>query len=120
MAALLNDAYPSWAFNTPGIVASADLPGVEMRVRVDAVLSGTYWMATSGADVTLDVDGDTRTVRRATLSYAGNAVRAVTIRAAVPTGWWTFTMVRADAIDPRRDFLAAPPEVAPASVREIR
>ncbi|MDQ3364482.1 MAG: hypothetical protein M3680_03545, partial [Myxococcota bacterium] len=120
MASLLNDAAPSWGFNTPAIEASAHRADVEMRVRVEAELTGTYWMAASEGRVTLRVSGEReREVDRAIEAYSGGT-RTIELRAAVPTTTWSFTFVREDTIVPRRTFLAPPPEAAPASVRAIR
>ncbi|MEO8704931.1 MAG: hypothetical protein ABI867_33065 [Kofleriaceae bacterium] len=121
MTALLNDAPPSWAFNTPGIVASADVPEVEMRVKLRAHLAGTYWSATSGDSAALDVSGEqTRLIERSIVSYSDEGVRSMELRARIPMTTWTFTFVHDSTLAPRRDFLAAPPEAAPAAIYDIR
>jgi hypothetical protein len=120
MTALLNDAAPSWAFNTPGIVASADVTGVEMRVRFHEHLGGTYWTATTGDTVTLDVSGEaTRVIDRAIVEYADEGERFLELRARVPTTWWSFTFVREPTLVPERAFLEQPPTSAPAEVTAI-
>ncbi|MEO7734690.1 MAG: hypothetical protein ABIY55_27280, partial [Kofleriaceae bacterium] len=119
-ASLLNDAAPSWGFVTPAIVASADTAGVEIRVRVRARLDGTYAAAVSEGSVELATDDEpARTFERGTLDYADRGERTIELRAAVPTTWWAFTLVREDTIVPDRSFLAGPPDEAPAEVRAI-
>jgi hypothetical protein len=109
MTALLNDARPSWGFNTPGIVAFALSEDVEMRVRVHGTLDGTYWMAASGT-ATLAVSGESpRDAERAILVYGGHEERTIEVRAAIPRTPWHFTMVREDTILPERHF-PTPPE----------
>jgi len=121
MTTLLNDAAPSWAFNTPGIIASAEVSGVEMRVRFRERVSGTYWTATNGDTVTLDVSGEaTRVIDRAILDYADDGVRSIELRASIPMTSWSFTFVRDSTLAPPRDFLAKPPDQAPDAVRAIR
>jgi hypothetical protein len=118
----LTDAAPSWGFNTPGIVVTPELPGVEVRVRVDARLAGVYRMAASEGDVTLDIAGlPSETVTRIVRDFGELGERTVELRATIGgSGSWSFTMVHDDAIVPPRPFLAPPPAAAPASVRAIR
>ncbi|HLL22662.1 MAG TPA: hypothetical protein VK427_11045, partial [Kofleriaceae bacterium] len=119
MAGLLNDARPSWGFNTPGIVAYAMRDDVELRARITGELSGTYWMAASGA-TTLTVDGEPpRAAERAIIVYGGGR-RTIEMRAAIPQEHWSFTFVREDTIIPARPFLDPPPDAPPASIRAIR
>jgi hypothetical protein len=114
MTSLLNDAPPSWAFNTAGIHASAETIGVEMRVRFEERLDGTYWAATNGEGVVLEVAGeDTRLVDRTIVTYADAGRRAIELRAYIPTTTWMFTMVREDTILPDREFLVRPPPAPP-------
>ncbi len=121
MTTLLNDATPSWAFNTPGIVASADRPGVEMRVRFHEHLGGTYWAATNGDTVTLDVSGEaTRVIDRVIINYADDGERFLELRARVPETIWSFTFVREPTLVPDRDFLAKPPLQPPAAISDIK
>ena len=119
MAALLNDARPSWGFNTPGIVAFALRDDVEMRVRVDAELSGTYWMAASSSTTLSVTNENARDAERAIIVYGGGD-RTIELRASIPQTQWSFTMVREDMIVPAGDFRVKPPEVAPASIGAIR
>lgn len=119
MTSLLNDAKPSWGFNTPGIVAFALRDEVEMRVRVDAELSGTYWMA-ANSTTNLSVSGEMpRDAERAVIVYGGGK-RTIELRASIPKTHWGFTMVREETIIPPRDFLVKPPETAPPAIRGIR
>jgi hypothetical protein len=112
MTALLNDAAPSWGFNTPGFIAYALADDVEMRVRVRGELDGTYWIAASGT-ATLAVSGESpRDVERAILVYGGSDERTIEVRARVPLTHWAFTMVREDTLIPERHY-PKPPEVAP-------
>ncbi|MGE3544774.1 MAG: hypothetical protein AB7L28_12625 [Kofleriaceae bacterium] len=121
MASLLNDAAPSWGFNTPAIVASAEAPGVELRVRLHARLAGTYWTAVSDDKVALSVDGEAdREVGREVLVYADEGEREVTIQTELPLKSWSFTFVREDTIIPPRPFLVEPPPSPPAIVSAIR
>lgn len=120
MASLLNDAPPSWGFNTPAIVATPYTSGVEIRIRLAARLSGTYSAAASD-DAELAVDRDpAQPLERAQLTFADRGERSVEIRAAVPIGGWRFTMVHADTLAPERPFLAGPPTEAPPAVQAIR
>ncbi|MGE3455229.1 MAG: hypothetical protein AB7O24_08990 [Kofleriaceae bacterium] len=121
MASLLNDAAPSWGFNTPAIVASAEAPGVELRMRMRARLSGTYWTAANDGTVSLSVDGEQpREVEREVLVYGDEGEREVTLQAALPVKPWSFTFVREDTIIPSRPFLVEPPAAPSASVQAIR
>jgi hypothetical protein len=121
MTTLLNDAPPSWAFNTPGVLATAQRFGVEMRVRFHEHIGGTYWTAANGDSVTLDVSGEaTRVVDRAIINYADEGDRTIVLRASVPTTVLSFTFVREDTLVPPRDFLVKPPEVAPPAIGGIR
>jgi hypothetical protein len=121
MANLLNDAPPSWGFNTPAITASAYIPGVEARIRLRARLAGRYWMAVSEGTVSVRVDGEPeRDLDRAVLDYAGGGERTIELRAAVPETWWSFTFVRQDTILPRRDHLRSPPASPPPELGTIR
>ncbi len=118
MTSLLNDAMPSWGFNTPGLIASADVPGVEMRVRWREHLAGTYWTATTGEGVALDVNGEgTRYIDRAVVVYPDQGRRTIELTAPIPTTTWQFTFVREDTLVPPRPYLAKPPDEPPASVR---
>jgi hypothetical protein len=112
MAALLNDARPSWAFNTPGIIAFALRDEVELRVRLTTELDGTYWMAASGSTY-LGVSGENALDVQRTIQTYAPGERTIEVRAAIPTSSWSFTMVREDTIVPDRDFLVKPPEAAP-------
>jgi hypothetical protein len=114
MAGLLNDAPPSWGFNTPAIAASAYVPGVELRVRLRERLAGRYWMAASEGTVALRVgDEPARDVDRAILDYADAGERSIELRAAIPTTWWSFTFVREDTLFSPRDHLRGPPAEPP-------
>lgn len=118
MTALLNDAMPSWGFNTPGLIASADIAGVEMRVRWRERLAGTYWTATTGDGVSLDVSGeDRRYIDRAVVVYPDTGRRTIELVAPIPTTSWQFTFVREDTLVPLRPYLEKPPAEPPASVR---
>jgi hypothetical protein len=119
-ASLLNDAPPSWGFVTPAIVASADTPGVEIRIRVRARLAGVYLSAVSeGSAVLTSPDEPARTIERARLDFADRGDRPIEIRSRVPMTWWSFTLVREDAIVPARPFLDGPPDEPPPEVRAI-
>ncbi len=117
MTALLNDAMPSWGFNTPGVTASADVPGVEMRLRFRERLGGTYWTATTGDGVALDVSGEsTRYIDRTVIVYSDIGRRTIEVTAPIPTTLWQFTFVREDTLLPPRLYLAKPPDDPPAGL----
>jgi hypothetical protein len=119
-ANLINDAPPSWGFNTPAIAAQADTVGVEIRIRLRARLSGRYYAAVSDGDVQLAVDGEpTRRFWRQQLVYGDRGARAIEIRAQVPMTVWELSFVREDTVVPDRPFLAPPPDEPPARVRAI-
>ena len=119
-ASLLNDAPPSWAFITPAIVATADQPDTEIRVRLRARLDGTYWAAVNDGVATLAVEGDEeRTISRSILSYGAAGERAIEIVAQVPLTGWQLTFVREDTLVPERAYLVAPPDVAPPEVTAL-
>jgi hypothetical protein len=121
MANLLNDAPPSWGFNTPAILASAYAPGVELRVRLRARLDGRYWTAVSEDQISLEVAGEqAREIDRAIVDYEDKGEREVVLRAAIPMTWWAFTFVREDTLLPDRAHLRRPPAEAPAELRAIR
>lgn len=114
ITALLNDAMPSWGFNTPGLIASADVPGVEMRVTWRERLAGTYWTATTGDGVALDVNGEgTRYIDRTIVVYRDEGRRTIQLTAPIPTTTWQFTFVREDTLVPPRPYLAKPPDEPP-------
>lgn len=121
MTSLLNDAMPSWAFNTPGIVVTPQHPSAEIRIKLTARLAGTYWIANSGT-ATISVSGEEPvSITRKILPYADDGERDVTIQATFTgTEAWSFTFVREDTLNPPRPYLAAPPVVAPAQIRAIR
>ena len=114
ITALLNDAMPSWGFNTPGLIASADVPGVEMRVTWRERVAGTYWTATTGDGVALDVNGEgTRYIDRTIVVYRDEGRRTIQLTAPIPTTTWQFTFVREDTLVPPRPYLAKPPDEPP-------
>lgn len=122
MASTLNDAAPSWGFNTPAIVVEPETPGVQVRIRLRARLSGVYWTATSGGVATFSAEGDTpRSISRGVHSFEDHGSQEVTITAEMPTMLtWSFTFVREDTLLPDRDYLVAPPETAPGAIRALR
>jgi hypothetical protein len=121
MAALLNDAPPSWGFNTPAIIAAAYGPGVELRVRLHARLAGRYWMAASDHTATLEVSGEAqRVVDRAIVEYTDDGERTIEVRATVPTTSWQLTFVREDTLLTPREHLRQPPKEAPPELRGVR
>ncbi|MDQ3336743.1 MAG: hypothetical protein M4D80_16370 [Myxococcota bacterium] len=119
MTSLLNDARPSWGFNTPGLIAYAFRDEVELRVRVAGELSGTYWMAASSTTNIKVSNENAREAERAVIVYSGGQ-RTIELRASIPRTQWAFTFVREETIIPPRDFLVKPPETAPAAIRDIR
>jgi len=122
MAATLNDAAPSWGFNTPAIVVTPDEPNAEVQITLKAHLAGTYWMAASAGTATLEVAGEQQhVVSREVRVYADEGEREIVLRAKLPAMEpWTFTFVHEDTLMPPRPFLDPPPETAPAAVGAIR
>jgi hypothetical protein len=121
MTALLNDAMPSWGFNTPGVMASAERPGIEMRVRWREHLSGTYWTATTGESVALDVSGEgVKYIDRTVIPYADQGRRTIELVAPIPTTTWQFTFVREQTLLPPRGYLVRPPSEPPAALDAVR
>jgi hypothetical protein len=119
-ANVLNDAPPSWGFTTPAILATPQLPFVEIRIRLRARLAGAYIAAVSEGEALFATDDEPlRKIDRARLEFADRE-RAVEIRANVPMASWAFAFVRDDAIEPDRPFLDPPPDQPPAEVRAIR
>jgi hypothetical protein len=127
IAGLLNDALPSWGFNTPAIVATAYAPGVEVRIRLRARIAGRYWTAVSEGRYELAIEGEPeREIDRAVLDYGDEdedgdrgRERGVELRAVVPMSWWALTFVREDTLIPPREHLRAPPEEPPPALRAI-
>jgi len=121
MASLLNDAPPSWGFNTPAIVAAPYTAGVEIRIRLRARLAGAYDAAVSEGRAELASDGEpARTIERGELQFVDRGERELEIRAPVAISGWALTIVRDDTIVPPRPFLAGPPDEAPGEVAAIR
>ncbi len=121
MTALLNDAMPSWGFNTPGIIINPEDPSAEVRIKLKARLDGTYWIASSGS-VALSVEGnEDQAITRKVVPYADAGEREIVIQASMTgTDTWSFTFVHEDTILPERPYLAPPPDSAPAAVRAVR
>jgi hypothetical protein len=120
-ANLVNDAPPSWGFTTPAILATAQAPDVEIRIRLRARLAGVYAAAVSEGEVAFTTsDEPTRQLDRARLDFADRGERDVEIRSRVPMASWAFTFVRDDTLEPDRPFLDPPPDSPPAEVRAIR
>lgn len=114
VTSLLNDAPPSWAFNTAGWFARAEVAGVEMRVRLREQLAGSYWIATTGGQVVLDVSEEPTRVMagphdRAIIKYGDRGVRTIEVIVDVSTTVSEFTFVREDTIIPDRTFMVRPP-----------
>jgi len=121
MASTLNDAAPSWGFNTPAITVEPDTTGVDVRIRMRAHLAGTYWTAASADSATVNFDGDSRTITRSVETYDDRGDGEITITTQLNSySTWTFTFVREDTLLPPRDYLVAPPETAPDAIRVIR
>jgi hypothetical protein len=120
MTSQLNDAMPSWGFNTPGIVATADSGGVEIRIKLRAKLDGTYWAATNES-ASVSIEGmEPFNLLRKIIVIGDEGEREVTITATLPvTEQWAFTFVHEDTILPDRSYLEPPPVAAPPQVRAI-
>ncbi len=117
---ILNDAAPSWGFNSPSITGSIDHDDVEVRITLHERLSGVYLAAVGDGTADLEVEGDeSRTINRATLAYTDAGERTIVITAKPLTATWAFTFVREDQLVPPRPFLDPPPVEAPPEVRAI-
>jgi hypothetical protein len=117
---LVNDAPPSWPLITPAVIASAYAPSVEVRITRTVPVSGRYWAAASH-DATLEIEGhgshELSTAKRE-LDLVGD--RRVTITAELPyPAPLQVTLVAERTIEPKRPFLAPPPNTAPPQVRAI-
>jgi hypothetical protein len=121
MAATLNDAPPSWGFNTPGILIEPQTSGVEVNITVPAKLVGTYWCAASEGSATLLVDGasESRHITRAVHAFSDTGAEKATIHAQLGNVPSVITCVREETILPPRGFLQQPPDDPPASVLAI-
>ncbi len=108
--AILNDAAPSWPFNTPSISASIEEQAVEIRVFVNVELDGTYWAGSTSGSAEVGVEGQEPVhVEYSTqLTYA-HETRTLAVEATVDKANWAFSMVRTDMLVPDRDFLVPPP-----------
>ena len=105
----------------PGIVVTPQDPSAEVRIKLKARLSGTYWTANSGT-ATVSVSGDEPIqITRKILPYADDGEREITVQATLPaTEAWSFTFVRDDTIVPERPYLVGPPAVPSPQIRAIR
>jgi hypothetical protein len=117
IAGVVNHGQPGWSFPTPVIQIESLAGGgaVEVRVRVEARLDGTYWAATRGgvAVVQLGADAPMELGTQRTLELAGRGEVEVGIEAVVSGGPTRIAFVRRDAIDPARAFLVPPPPAPP-------
>ena len=108
--AVLDDAPPSWPFNTPSISASIDDQAVELRVFVNGELDGTYWAGSTSGSAEVGVTGrPAHRVEYTTPLVFDHETRTLGIRAIVDRPNWAFTMVRVDTIEPDRGYLVPPP-----------
>ena len=88
-----------------------------MRIRWRERVGGTYWTATTGDGVVLDVSGEgTRYLDRAVVTYADVGRRTIELTAPIPTTVWQFTFVREDTLLPSRSYLVKPPDEPPAGL----
>ncbi|HEY4242110.1 MAG TPA: hypothetical protein VGM88_19965 [Kofleriaceae bacterium] len=117
-ARLLNDSEPSWAFLAPAITAVPDQPNIEIRVRVDGNFGGTY-LAGGDAPTALWLGGERLDIQTQTSLDLRDADRTIEFRALISPPSYEFAFVRADALDPPRPFLVAPPPSAPAAIAAI-
>ena len=118
----LNDAPPSWAFITPAIGATSEAPSVEIRVIVDARLSGRYWAGSTFGEAEIQVgDEAARDIgTHAVLEYEDHGVQTVTLAARVPDYQTSYlTIVAADTLEPARPFLEGPPAYPPPAIAAI-
>ena len=122
MASLLNDAPPSWGFNTPAIVVTPEQAGVEVRIRLRARLAGTYWTAVSHGAASLEAEGEPpHAIIRSVLRFADRGERALELGAVLASSApWSFTFIHADTLVPARGYLVPPPAEPPAAVRAVR
>jgi hypothetical protein len=119
---LLNDAPPSWAFITPAILATAEAPGVEIRITRRLRLAGRYWVgaSTGTAKMTVGTDFSHEFGVRSTMEIPKGSY-TVELTAAVPEGITplALTLVEEKTLIADQSFLVAPPAAPPASVSAI-
>jgi hypothetical protein len=118
----LNDAPPSWAFITPAISATSEADSVEIRVIVDARLSGRYWAGSTFGEAAIQVGNDAaRDIgTHAMLDFDDHGEQTVTIAARVPDLQTSYvTIVAEDTLEPDRAFLAAPPAYPPPAISAL-
>ena len=104
---MINDASPSWAFNTPSMTADILAP-CELRIFVDARLQGTYWAGSTSGSADLTVEGEPRQEHigyTTAVTYDEDDTRTLEIEATLAGGAnWAFTMctpTRSDAATSR-------------------
>ncbi|HUH02313.1 MAG TPA: hypothetical protein VML75_09970 [Kofleriaceae bacterium] len=115
LAALLNDAPPSWAFVTPSIRVVAEDPPVEFRIKHAVRLGGSYQAASRDGPVELDIDGEHKVVGGQTSIDLGRTRdRTVTLEGTARNKALVLTMVRWDSIDPKRRYPGVPERPPPS------
>lgn len=118
VAALLNDGPPSWKFPSPVIEVVTETQEVEYRIKMSARLAGDYWVASQSGSAHMVVEGQQAPVvlyRQATVNFADQGQRKLTIEGRVGVGMMNLAVVRVDALDPPRRHLRLPPATAPAA-----
>lgn len=110
---LLNDAPPSLPFTVPAINVAASSNDIEIRLRLEASLTGEYWAATNGYRVGLAVDNASEvTLSGAQISQvfeASGSPRAITLMAKVPARkTLQVTFVQRERLQPARVYPSVP------------
>jgi hypothetical protein len=119
---LLNDAPPSWAFITPAILATAEVPGVEIRVTRRLRLAGRYWAgaSTGTAKMIVGTDFTHEFGTRSTMEIPKGSY-TVELTAPVPEGITplALALVQEKTLIVDQSFLVVPPAAPPANVSAI-
>lgn len=119
---IVNDHKHSWPFQAPAVRVITLEPDrrVDYRIRARMELAGDYWIATRGAAVIVKIEGRPEVsvppnVPRK-LALGERAEREVVIRGVVGKGAVDIAFLRADTLDPERNYPRVPEE-PPASLR---
>jgi hypothetical protein len=120
---LVNDATPSWSFITPAISASLERDDVDLRITLDAHLSGTYWSGSTFDSATLhvpdDIDRELGDHSQQRFDDRGLQPLQLVLRASNRSDA-SFTLVAEESLVPARDDLDGPPLFPPPAVLAIR
>jgi hypothetical protein len=113
VTALLNDAPPSLPFVVPAIQVAAASSAGEVRVSLEARLSGEYWAATNGPAVAFVAAGEPEATisgeQTRLIFSASDEPREITLTAKIPPkNPLQISLVQRARLDPERGFPSAP------------